>query len=104
VAFIVNSLVTLDSTKLRSAYSFKLEAAAPVTVTLLCLSAASCIGFLLFQNLFYEDYIHSKYPADGADPRETYTGARYALILTFSGAGFLFFLAAYLILAVWMFV
>lgn len=93
-AFLVNFLVTLDPTKPRTRYSYRLEEATPVAITLLGLSAASCIGYILFQNLFYEDYVHSKFPREGVQPRGTYTGARYALNLTFAGAGFVYFLSA----------
>lgn len=102
-AFLVNFLVNLDPSKPRATYSYRLESAAPATITLLCLSAASCIAFMLFQNLFYEDYVHSKFPREGIAARETYTGARYALNLTFAGAGFVYFLVAYGIVAAWLF-
>ena len=101
-AFLINFLVTLDPTKPRTQYSYRLEQATPAAITLLGLSAASCIGFMLFQNLFYEEYVHSKFPREGVRPRETYTGARYALNLTFAGAGFVYFLLAYVIVAAWL--
>jgi hypothetical protein len=102
-AFLVNFLVTLDPTKPRTRYSYRLEQITPAAITLLGLSAASCIGFMLFQNLFYEDYVHSRFPNEGVQPRETYTGARYALNLAFAGAGFVYFLSGCGIVAVWLF-
>ena len=102
-AYLVNFLVNLDGTKPRTSYSLRLEAVAPTALTLLCLSAGSCLGFLLLENLYYEDYVHSKYPSEGIAPRETYTGARYATILMLSGTGLVFFVLAYVIVATWLF-
>ena len=80
------------------------SASAAFLVNFLCLSAGSCIVFMLLENLYYEDYIHSKFPSEGTKPRETYTGKRYALILTLSGMGIVYFVLAYGVLAVWLFI
>jgi hypothetical protein len=100
VAFLFSFLVNLpaDPTH-RNIYSLKLESACPRVVTCLGLSAACALLFLLFQNLFYEDYIHSKYTTDPKKTRETYSGERYALMLTFAAAGLFWFFFAYLFVA-----
>lgn len=99
VAFLLNFLVSIDPSKLRNGYNVKLELAAPAVITLLCLSAACGLGFLLFQALFYENYVHAKYPANQAKSRETYTAARYAWNLSLAASGFLYFLIAYIVAA-----
>ncbi len=104
VAFLINFLVNVaPDAKNRNSYSLKLESASPRTIALLCLSATCALGFLLCQNLFYEDYVHSKYSENPARSRETYTGARYALTLTLAGAGLAFFFFAFMFLAFWLF-
>lgn len=104
VAFFVNFLVNIapDSSN-RNFHSLRLESAAPSTITLLCLSATCALAFLLCQSLFYEDYVHSKYTVDPRHSRETYTGARYALTLTLATAGLVFFLLAFVVLALSLF-
>jgi hypothetical protein len=99
IAFLVNFLVNLNPSGNRSAYSMRLEAASPWVISFLCISAVSLLLFLLFENLFYEDYVHSKYTSNPNDSRETYTGARYAMNLTFGWTGLLWFFMAYAIVA-----
>jgi len=99
IAFLVNFLVNLNPNAVRSAYSIRLEVASAWVIAFLCLSAISLLLFLLFENLFYEDYVHSKYTAHPRHSRETYTGARYAVNLTFGWTGLLWFFVAYAILA-----
>jgi hypothetical protein len=100
IAFVVNFLVGLTAdAKTRSPYSLRLEAASPWVIAFLCLSTVSLLLFLLFENLFYEDYVHSKYTRNPSDSKETYTGRRYALNLTFAWTGLLWFFVAYMILA-----
>jgi hypothetical protein len=84
--------------KQRNIYNLRFEQAAPRTIAYLCLSAGCCVTFLLCQNLFYEDYVHSKYTEDPKNSRETYTGARYAATLTISAGGFIFFILAFIYL------
>src|SRR5256885_2168842 len=80
IAFLVNFLVNISpDQKNRYLYSVRLETGAPSVIACLCVSVASVLLFLLFENLFYEDYAHSKYTREPKDSRETYTGARYAL-------------------------
>jgi len=100
IAFLVNFLVNLNADlKTRSSYSLRLEATSPWVIAFLCLSAMSLLLFLLFENLFYEDYVHSRYTRQPCDSKETYSGARYALNLTFGWTGLLWFFIAYVVLA-----
>jgi len=101
-AFLINFLVNIDSTKFRSSYSIRLESAAPSVITWLSLSGACGLSFLLLQNLFYEDYVHAKYTENPKDSRETYTASRYAINLTLAACGFLYFVFAYVLAAMWM--
>ena len=99
VAFLLNFLVNIDPLKPRNGYSVKLESASPAIITFLCLSVACGLSFLLCQALFYEDYVHAKYPANQSKSRETYTAARYAWNLTLAASGLLYFLIAYILAA-----
>jgi hypothetical protein len=103
-AFLANFLVSLSADlKTRNPYSLRLEAASPWVIAFLCLSAVSLLLFMLFENLFYEDYVHCRYTRQPCDSKETYTGARYALNLTFGWTGLLWFLVAYATLAYQLF-
>lgn len=96
IAFLLNFLVNLTAeARNRSLYSLKLESGSPRAIVLLCLSATCALLFLLFENLFYEDYVHSKYTPDPKKSKETYTGKRYALVLTLAWTGLLWFFFAY---------
>lgn len=104
VAFFLNFLVNLPADpKSRSVYSLRLESALPRSITFLCLSGACGLFFIFLENLFYEDYVHSKYTRDPEDSRETYTGVRYAVILALAGTGLILFLLAFASLAMKLF-
>jgi hypothetical protein len=100
IAFLVNFLVNISTDqKNRSLYSFRLEDGASWVIACLCVSVASLLLFLLLENVFYEDYVHSKYTRDPINSRETYTGRKYALNLTFAWTGLFWFFMAYAIVA-----
>jgi hypothetical protein len=103
IAFLLGFLVNIDPAKSRSVYSLRLERATPSVTLFLCLSAACGLGYALFQALFYEDYVHARYPRESREPRETYTGAKYAWNLTLAASGLVYFMIAYILAAVWMF-
>jgi len=104
VAFLINFLVNLSpDVKNRSVYSLKLESASRRTITFLCLSGACGIFFLFLENLFYENYVHSKYTTYPKNSRETYTGSRFAVILSLAGTGLILFFLAFTYLAMKLF-
>ena len=103
IAFLIGFLVNIDPAKSRSVYNLRLERATPSITLFLCLSATFGLGYALFQALFYEDYVHARYPRESNQPRETYTGAKYAWNLTLAASGLLYFIIPYILAAVWMF-
>jgi len=96
VAFLVNFLVGLTTDKSnRGPYSLRLEEVSPWVITFLGLSTVSLLFFILFENMYYEDYVHSKYTESPEASRETYTAKKYAAVLTMAWTGLLWFLVAY---------
>jgi hypothetical protein len=67
-AFLLSFLANIDISKPRSSYSIRLEYVAPSAMVFLCLSAGSCLLFLLLQDIYYERYTHVAYP-EGVSPK-----------------------------------
>jgi hypothetical protein len=53
-AFLLSFLVNIDINKQQNSYSTRLEAVFPFAMAFLCLSAGSCLTFMLFHSIYYE--------------------------------------------------
>ena len=101
-AFLLSFLANIDISKPRSSYSIRLEYVAPSAMVFLCLSAGSCLLFLLLQNIYYEQYTHVAYPTkEGVSPKPSpYSDKRYATVLMCAEASIVFFALAYIVIGV----
>jgi len=104
-AFLLSFLVNIDVSKPSNSYGSRLEDAAPFAMVFLCLSAGSCLTFMLLQNIYYEHYTHRVYPTKEDDTRKSpYSGKKYAIVLMFAEASMFFFASAYFVIGMWLFI
>jgi hypothetical protein len=97
VAFLFNFLVNIHpNTVLRSEYSFRLEAAAPVAVCCFGVSVLCLITFLLLESYWYEEYSHS-------EAQDTYMPWKYSTNIAFGYSGLFWFVCGYALLAAGLF-
>jgi hypothetical protein len=83
-AFLLSFLVNIGVSKPPNGYSVRFEAAAPFAMVFLCVSAGSCLTFMLLQNIYYEHYTHVMYPIEEGVPKKSpYSGKKYAFVLMF---------------------
>ena len=100
-ASLLSFLVNIDVSKPQNSYSVRLEAAAPFAMVFLCLSAGSCLTFMLLQNIYYEHYTHVMYPIEeGVTKKSPYSGKKYAFVLMFAEASMFSFVLSYIVIGV----
>jgi hypothetical protein len=104
-AFLLSFLVSIDGKPSNSyGVTVRLKAAAPFAMVFLCLSAASCLTFMLLQNVYYEHYTHIVYSTKEGDTAKSspYSGKKYAIVLMFAEASMFFFVLSYIVIGVWL--
>ena len=94
-------LVNIGVSKPPNGYSVRFEAAAPFAMVFLCVSAGSCLTFMLLQNIYYEHYTHVMYPIEEGVPKKSpYSGKKYAFVLMFAEASMFSFVLSYIVIGV----